>query len=94
MRNDWEQPRDKGPEIDETNRRWKFRKRGKKKFIIERRYIGPKKQWLTEMYESFREWHTDRKYETERARAEAFTALTRRQGNSHRIYDQWEYRIV
>ena len=92
MGKDWDEPIDKGPSIEEPNRRYK-KKGGKKPFIIERRYIGPKKLYLTEMYENFREWHTDRRYATERAREEAFRALTQRQGKSHRIYDQWEYRI-
>lgn len=89
---DWDELIDKGPEIEEPNRRYK-KKGGKKIHIIERRYVGPKKTYLTEMYELFREWHTDRRYATERARDEALAALTRRQGNSYRVYDQWEYRL-
>jgi len=94
MPKDWEEPRDKGPKVEETDRRWKFRNKGKKTFIIERRYVGPPRTWLPQMWEDYREWHTDRKYETERARQEAFTVLTRRQGTSYSVYDRWEYRLA
>lgn len=90
---DWNEPVDKGPSIEEPNRH--FKKKGQKKpFIIERRYVGKPSTWCYEMFELFREWHPDRRYATERAREEAFKALTSRQGKSYHIYDRWEYRIV
>jgi hypothetical protein len=98
MGGDWNEPRDKGPEVDFHNEQqcepWTGPRRPKKTFIIERRYVGPKLKYLTEMYENFREWHTDRKYKTERGRQEAFRTLTGRQGGSYEIYDRWEYRLV
>ena len=98
MGGDWDEPRDKGPTEQDFHQEfmcepWKPAKQ-KKQFIIERRYIGPPRTWLPEMWENYREWHTDRKYKTERGRQEAFRALTGRQGNSHLVYDRWEYRIV
>ena len=99
-RDDWNEPRDKGPsELEEFKRLldepYKKGPKGKKPFTIERRYIGPTgNSFLTKFYETYREWHVDRRYATERARAEAFEALTRRQGNSYPVYERWEYRLV
>lgn len=62
----------------------------KKTFIMECRYIGPRCTW----YEWNREWHTYRKYATERALNEALRAMSRRR-DSFRPYERrWEYRIL
>lgn len=94
---DWYEPTDKGPTEQEFLSEqlcepWKPRKKERKTFAIERRYIGPPRQWMAEKWEEWREWHTDRKYTTERAREEALRAMIHRSQNSHTIYSRWEYR--
>ncbi len=92
MGRDWNEPRDKGPPIEETNRHRK-KGGGKKPFIIQSRYIGPKKTWMTEYWEKQREWSTYQRYATERARLDALRALQHRAANSHIVYQWYEYRI-
>lgn len=89
---DWNEPHDKGPPIEERERHRK-KGGGKKPFIIQCRYVGPRRTWLTEWFEKWREWHTYSRYKTERARADALKTLQHRAANSHRIYLHYEYRI-
>ncbi len=89
MSSDWDAPRDKRPLTDDTGRHQK--KGGSKKpFILEWRYIGPDRVWFIK---SDREWSIYSRYKTEKARDQAFKAVTHRQKSSHLYYANWEYRI-
>ena len=79
MGRDWNEPRDKGPPIEERERCHK-RRGGKRPFVIEQRYVGPKMAWLTKYWESLRTWHTYSRYKTEKARTNALRALRRKAG--------------
>ena len=82
----WENRIDKGPRIGDDDAKHQ-RKRGKKVFTIEQRYIGPNEDpafaWILK-----REWHTYRSYETEMARQNAWRSLKNRGTKK-----QFEYRI-
>ncbi len=96
MGKDWEEPIDKGPKVDFQSEQmcepWKPGKKSKKPFVIERRYIGPPRIFLTSLYENEKEWHVYRRYAKASAMHEAYTSLTRKQGSSYTYYDRWEYR--
>lgn len=92
MRNDWEQLRDKGPPIEEPNKRHKTNL-PKRKYVLETRYVGPRKAYFTEYWEKKREWHVHKKYRTEAARQDAYLKLIHRSHNSYEIYRWFEFRI-
>ena len=73
MADNWDLKPDRGPRFGDDNARHR-RKRGKKCFVIERRYIGPEVEgspsWLYK-----RHWHCFRSYETESALQNALIAL-------------------
>lgn len=91
MGKDWDEPRDKAPPIEEVERHRK--KGGRKSFIIEHRYIGPTTGIFSKLFASSRKWSIYRRYKNDRARNQAFHALTNRQEKSHLYYSKWEYRI-
>lgn len=92
MGRDWNEPRDKGPPIEEWERHRK-KGGGRKRFVLQTRYIGPKKNWLTQYWERKRAWHTYSRYKTKKARDEALRALQHKAANSHTVYSWYEYRI-
>lgn len=89
MGKDWYEPRDTSPPIEEPNRHRK-RGGGKKPFILEYRYVGPKRGFLARYYEEKREWSVYQRYKTAKGREQALHSLSRREGITRRW---WEYRI-
>jgi len=89
---DWDEPHDKGPPIEEPSRHRSKRKKGKKKFVIESRYIGPQHSWFKSWDTYDGTWHVARKYHTEKQRDMALANLNRKCHNSHAFYKHWEYR--
>lgn len=86
----WDDPPDKSPPIQEPENPVGKRKKSRKAFAIERRYVGK----VTRMFfENLREWHTYRRYRDEKSRDEALRALSRpgRTGGYHMRY---EYRVA
>lgn len=81
MKNDWEELRDTGPQIEERPHRHKKVTSGKKPFAIEHRYTGTQ-PWLREMCD----WRVHRRYKTEKQRDKALNNLQ----NKKNI--RWEYR--
>lgn len=78
MGRDWNEPRDKGPQIDEPTPKHK-RSRKHKPYAIERRYV---KGFL---FKRWRDWFTYKKYETEQDRDKALEVLQRKDSI-------WQYR--
>lgn len=81
MRNEWEQLRDIGPQIEERPQRHRKVTSGKKPFAIERRYTG-RLPWFRDMWE----WRVHRRYKTEKQRDKALSNLQNKKNIS------WEYR--
>lgn len=92
MGQDWNQPRDKAPPIEEVERHRK-KGGGRKPFLIEHRYVGPTTGIFSKLFADSRKWSVYRRYKSEKARDQAFHALTSRQEKSHAYYSRWEYRI-
>ena len=92
MSSDWNEPRDKGPPIEEPDLNRKRARKGSKRFAIERRYLGPDRKFLAQFYN--REWHIDRRYHTAKQRDQGLAAMIHRSKNSHVIYERWEYRCL
>lgn len=80
MRNNWEQLRDIGPQIEERPHRHRKVLSGKKTFAIESRYTGTM-LWLIDTGE----WRVHRRYKTEKQRDKALSNLQNKNNN-------WEYR--
>lgn len=76
------------PTTNEDDRVPKSRK-GKKAFVLERRYIGPVPKAMDFMRE-FRTWHKYQAYRTERDRLQAMENLSQK---SEPDYWKWEYRV-
>lgn len=84
---DYNKPRDKAPPIEEPNRRYK--KRTKKPFVIEWRYVGPDRDWF---FPKDREWSTFRRYSTDKARQQALQTVRSKTLPWPLTMDHWEYR--
>lgn len=84
----WLEPRDKGPCLLEREPKHK-RKRGKRPFAIEWRYIGPVRWW----FQSNREWRVYKRYESERDRDQAIRSLEKKsKTETYGVTKFWEYR--
>ena len=93
MGKDWDEPRDKGPQIEEPVNRYRKSRKGKKKFTIESRrnpYVErPKWGWF---YNLLREdWKVMSRYRTEKARDEAWKNLIKKY-HSHGLMSSY-YRM-
>lgn len=96
MSKHWDELRDKGPQIKESQNKHQRKRSGKKPFVIEHRYVGPKHGWL--WYKEQREWHVYRRYKTEKQRDQALASVKRKKENHQtslygRWYRYWEYRV-
>jgi hypothetical protein len=91
-RDDWEEMPDKGPTIEEKTR-WRSRRRkGRKRYAIEQRYVGPERRFLSWMWN--RSWHMKSRYHTTKQRDQALAHFNHRRKNSHDLYRQWKFRPV
>lgn len=67
------------------------RKAEKKRFGIERRYVGAElKLFGRDLYESFRVWHVYKRYETESSMERALKDHNNKGRNASRL--KWEFR--
>ena len=87
--------RDTGPPLDEEETRHRRgRKAGRKKFCIERRWVGPEKKPIFMWFYYSREWHVNRRYLTAKQRDQALVNLNHKVHNSHPGFNHFEYRAV
>jgi len=80
----------KAPEIGEPESCSPVRKREKRTFGVECRYIGPKVDGFFDFMKSHREWHHFRSYRTEKDRQKAIDCLNKNKAG----YWKWEHRAV
>jgi len=92
MGGDWNEPRDKGPEIEERERRWPKKKKGKKKYTIEYMRHPDPNAHLTWARKGF-SWKVYSRYHTARARDDAFQNIVRKHKDHYlNYYRQMQFR--
>ena len=85
MGGDWNEPRDRGPDVEERKKPQKKRG-GKKPFVIESRYHGP----MSLGWQLNQEWQTYGRYKTTKAQDEALNTLQHKSRTHYRM--DCEYR--